>query len=423
MIQRLAIGLGIGTALFLSACGEEAPQAEEVVRPVRAVKIGDAQDLVRRSLPGRAKATQEVNLSFRVHGTLISFPTQVGDEVAEGGLLARLDPRDYEVTLRTVEGQLARAISELEAMKIARPEDISRAEAQVRSAEADLTLANQELKRLETIRAEEPGAIAEVAIDQARAAKGVAEASLVNAKEMLAIATRGARPEDIAAKESEIKSLDASADSARDELAYTYLRAPFPGTVVATYVENFEDVQAKEAILRLLDTERIEMVIDVPERGISNLGNVQRITVRFDAFPDRELAAEISEVGTEASLTTRTYPVTLIMDQPEDIKILPGMAGRATGEIAEGGAGDEGVIVPVAAVFSPEETQQSYVWIIDEGSMKAERRPVKTGRLTSIGILVTEGVSSGEWVVTAGVNSLREGQEVRLLEPAADDAS
>jgi multidrug efflux pump subunit AcrA (membrane-fusion protein) len=422
VIQRLAVTLCAGLALLLTACGEEQAETDEIVRPVRAVKIGDVESLIRRSLPGRAKAVQEVNLSFRIAGSLISFPTLVGQEVAEGDLLARLDPRDHEVNLRTVEGQLERAKAELEAMKVARPEDISRAKADVRAADADLTLAKQELRRLVSIREEDSGAIAAVRIDQAEASKGVAQAALASAQEMLAIATSGARPEDIIAKESEIASLAASVDSARDNLSYTYMRAPFAGTIVATYVQNFEDVQAKASIMRLLDTDSIEMVVDIPERSISNLNKLLKITVKFDAFPDYELLAEISEVGTEASLTTRTYPVTLLMEQPDDIKILPGMAGRATAEISEGGdSEDGGPLVPVSAVFSPEDSQQSFVWVINTETNKAERRPVQTGRLTALGIVVTDGVTAGEWVDTAGVNSLREGQAVRLLEPENDE--
>ena len=63
-----------------------------------------------------------------------------------------------------------------------------------------------------------------------------------------------------------------------------------------------------------------------------------------DTYPDKEIAATIKEIGKEASKTTRTYPVTLLMDQPEGFKVLPGMAGRTVG--AEGdlpaGAAREG---------------------------------------------------------------------------------
>ena len=73
------------------------------------------------------------------------------------------------------------------------------------------------------------------------------------------------------------------------------------GTVVATYVENFEDVRAKQAVLRLLDTKKIEMVINVPENLMPNLKYVKSIAVTFDAFPKHTLPATIKEVGTEAS--------------------------------------------------------------------------------------------------------------------------
>jgi RND family efflux transporter MFP subunit len=408
--------LAVGSLFVVSACEEDVTEAE-VVRPVRAIKVGDAEDLNRRSLPGRAKATQEVNLSFRVAGSLVSFPAQVGDKVATGDLLANLDPRDFEVRVRSVEAQLERSRSELDAMRVARPEDITRAEAGVRSAEADLNLANQDLTRLLNIQAEDAGAVAQAMIDQAQAAKNVTQAQLTNAQEELQIAKAGARAEDISAKEAENASLEASVDAARDDLSYTYLRAPFDGTVVATYVENFEDVQAKAAILRLVDTERIEMDINIPERSISNLPNVTNIRVEFDAFPGVQIPAEISEVGTEASQTTRTYPVTLIMDQPEGAKILPGMAGKASADVAAPGGGQGGgLIIPVKSLFSPQESQESFVWVVDPDSGQVATRAIVTGELTAFGVVVLDGLSVGEWVVTAGVNSLREGQQVRLVE-------
>jgi RND family efflux transporter MFP subunit len=140
------------------------------------------------------------------------------------------------------------------------------------------------------------------------------------------------------------------------------------------------------------------------------------IQVRFDAFPDRQIPAEVWEIGTEASQTTRTYPVTLIMDQPEGIKILPGMAGQASGKRKRAGdAGGRAIEIPVSAVFSPDDTDVSYVWVIDENTKAVSQREVKTGSLTDFGILVNDGLKPGEWIATAGVHYLREGQQVRLL--------
>ena len=115
--QGLAAVAVILSALLLSACEEQTVEGGPIVRPVRAVKVGEPAALARGTLPGQAKATQEVNLSFRVAGPLVSFPANIGDEVEAGDLLAQIDSRDFKVRLRNVAGQLARAKSELEATK------------------------------------------------------------------------------------------------------------------------------------------------------------------------------------------------------------------------------------------------------------------------------------------------------------------
>ena len=403
--------------LGLSACEEEVVKPE-VVRPIPAMKVADPDQLLKRSFPGRARAHTEVNLSFRVSGPLISRPTNVGDVVEPGDIIARIDPRDFEVRLRNVEGQLARARAQLEAMRIARPEDIRTQEAAVERAEAELTLANQELERVRRIQAEDPGAISQSLIDRNVEAQRSAEAELRRAREALQIAEVGARPEDIAAQEADILSLEATVQAAEDDLSYTYLRAPFGGTIVTTFVENFETVQAKQPIARILDKSKIEMVVNIPEQFISLVPLVESVQVRFDAFPDSDIEAKVFEIGKEASQTTRTFPVTLIMDQPEDVEILPGMAAVAMG--AKGlppEAYGVGIRVPMAAIFAPDPRQidDTFVWVIDEATMTVSRRKVRTGAVTDVGITVVEGLEPGEWIATAGVNTLREGQQVKFL--------
>jgi len=306
-------------------------------------------------------------LSFRVSGPLITFPVKVGDEVEQGRVLARIDPRDYQVNLSNVQGQLDRA-------------------------KAKLARAESEYKRELKIFQEDPGATSKAAVDRKREQRDSARA--------------------------DIKSLEASVAAAKDQLSYTYLRAPYKGTITATYVENFEDVRPKQAIVRLLDPSRIEMIISIPENLISNASYVTKVFVRFDAFPDREIEATIKEIGREASQTTRTYPVTLIMDQPQGIKILPGMAGKTVR--VEGDLPDQvtsaGIEVPVSATFSPDESGKTYLWVIDDQTKTVKRREIKTGRLTDRGITVQEGLKAGEWVATAGAHYLREGQQVRILD-------
>ncbi len=361
---RLATLL-ICSLLFFSGCAKEEPPKKEVIRPVKAIQVGGLEVLTGRTFPGKAKATQEANLSFRVNGTLNKFLAKVGDEVKKGRIMARLDPRDYEVNLRNARGQLDKA-------------------------RAALKLAQSDYERVVRVRDKDPGAISAAMIDAKMGTRDSAKAQLA--------------------------SLEAQVATAKDALSYTGLKAPFSGTVVETFVENYEDVQAKQQIVRIVDTSKIEFIVNVPENLISHAPKVKKVYVRFDAFPDKEISGTIKEIGKEASQTTRTYPVTLIMDQPDNVKILPGMAGQARGDRKSAAiTGGEGFSVPVSAVAADKE-KQNYVWTINEESGQVSRRTVKTGSLSENGIMVLEGLQPGDWVAIAGVHTLMEGQKVRILQ-------
>jgi RND family efflux transporter MFP subunit len=364
-VSRFSIALLLLAGMSLMGCGDKQVAQKETVRPVRAVRIGDTSQLTDRTFPGQAKATQEVDLSFRVAGPLITRPVNIGDLVKTGDIVARIDPRDFEVNLRSVQAQL-------------------------KDAEATLKRAEADFQRSRSIFEEDPGAISKTAVDRAEETR---DRSLAN-----------------------VDALTASVTAAEDALSYTYLRAPFDGRVVATYVENFEDVRAKQAIVRILDSSKIEMVISIPESLISFTPGVRDIEVTFDAFPDKPFPAVIKEIGAEASQTTRTYPVTLIMDQRDDVTILPGMAGRASGRPPDEYYGTEALEVPVSAVFSPEDDGKTYVWVIDDASKTVSSREVATTQLTDRGIRIASGLEAGEWIATAGVNYLEEGQQVSLLQ-------
>jgi membrane fusion protein, multidrug efflux system len=363
---RLLVACGAIT--WLAACSEKPGPEKPVIRPVRAIQVADPSKITQREFPGQAKATQEIELSFRVAGPLITRPVNVGDEVAADDVVARIDPRDFEVNLRAVKGQLTLA------------------RAAHKRAAADYERAVHILK-------DDPGAISRSAVDRAEEDR---DRALAN-----------------------VDTLEASVQAAEDALSYTYLHAPFDGQVVALYVENFEDVRAKQPIMRILDTSSIEMVVHIPENLISYAPAVTKIEATFDAFPGRAIPATIKEIGTEASRTTRTFPVTLIMKQPKDFKILAGMAGTATAPPPASLLTGK-LELPVAAVFSPEEDGKSYVWVIDEGTKTVKRREVTTGELGDRGIQITSGLKSGEWVATAGIHYLSEGQQVTLLDAGAD---
>lgn len=363
---RLLIMLLLPLILLIGCAEEEVKEVQ--IRPIKAIQIGGIEVFTGRWFPGKAKASQEANLAFRVSGTLTSFPVNVGDEIEQGSLLARLDPRDYQVELEN-------------------------SQAQLRKVQAALNLAQTEFKRVENIRLQDPGAVSQSMVDTRRS-------EMMSAK-------------------AQLGSTRSAVTRAQDNLNYAILNAPFKGTVVEKFVENFEDVKAKEQIVRLVDSRRIEFTVQIPESMMVHVTKVKKAFVVFDVNKDIEVPAEIKEIGREASQTTRTYPVTLIMAQPKEFKILPGMAGKARGDresvatIARQEQA-EAVEIPIVAVFS-DQGDGSFVWVIDIATNTVTRRQLEVGDLTDNGILV-KGLESGEWIATAGVNTLVEGQQIRIIE-------
>ncbi len=417
-LDRISCGsrrvFAVATAVAVLAtlgCKEE-EAAVEIVRPVRAIKVDDTERMMLRTYPGTAKAADEVDLSFRVGGTLLTFPVNVGDKIEKDQIVAKLDPRDFEVSLRNIEGQVDRARSELAAMqKGARPEDLVKLEATVTRVKAELDDAQLDFNRYSELLA--ANAAAQIDVDRRKLRLDQKKTELTQAEKELEIGKSGAREEDISAKKAEIASLEASADATRDQLNYTILKAPFAGTIATKYVDNFQTVQARQPVVRLLDSTIIEMIVDIPEGVIGLVPRVKDVIVKFEAIPDAEIRATIKEVGTEAREATRTYPVTLAMQPPEGVKILPGMAGEArAGEVEPAPEDQSGPIIPTSAVFS-DKSGKSYVWIVTEPAMMVTKREVQVGELTPLGVRVN-GLKTGEWIVTAGVNYLAEGQKVSI---------
>jgi multidrug efflux pump subunit AcrA (membrane-fusion protein) len=132
----------------------------------------------------------------------------------------------------------------------------------------------------------------------------------------------------------------------------------------------------------------------------------------------------IKQISKEASQATRTYPVTLAMQQPEGGNILPGMAGEA---LLEADLPEEsarlGIQVPTTALFTEDDIEKSYVWVIDQATNTLERREVQTGDLSEFGILIKSGLQAGEWVVVAGTTLLSAGEEVSILGAPGESAS
>lgn len=364
-IRRAGHGWGVFGMVLLTLSGltgcRKQGDSPEAIRPVRVIRVGDLSEFRGRQFPGRAEAVQFVDLSFRVSGTLQTLPARLGQSVAAGEVIARVDERDFQVRVTGAEAGLARA-------------------------EAELVRADEEYTRLNMVF--DRGAASEVEIVRAREARNIAAAN--------------------------VKSLQADLQIARDALTDTSLRAPFSGEIAARFTENFEDIQARQPVLRIVDNSRIRFTVHIPEQMMAQLDAIEEIRCEFDAFPGLELVAEVDEVQREADPVTRTFPITLVMEQPANGQILAGMSGRAwVSRISTDPESSEEFDLPASAVRQ-NAGDQSFVWIVNGASGVVSRRPVEVDRTSPTGLRV-RGVAPGDLVATAGAAFLREGQRVRVL--------
>jgi len=144
-MMKKALLAGLAGALLLGACRqEETPEPEPTARPVRLIEVAAGGD-ASRSFPGRVTASNQVDLSFRVGGPLIELPVNEGEVMREGQLVARVDPRDFQIRLNAAKADYERteadfdrfiALYEREAISLAQL-DQSRAVREVALAALD----------------------------------------------------------------------------------------------------------------------------------------------------------------------------------------------------------------------------------------------------------------------------------------------
>ncbi|WP_288844519.1 efflux RND transporter periplasmic adaptor subunit [uncultured Alistipes sp.] len=220
--------------------------------------------------------------------------------------------------------------------------------------------------------------------------------------------------QDAEAARTRFAQARAAYNNALDLLKDTKLKAPFAGVIEDTYVDNYERVQAGQAILRLVDPRTTTVKFTMPERGLAALADSStRFEVVFDNFRGIRFAARLKDYARTSS-DASGFPVSLTLSGTDTLRydISPGMSCTVTMFSAD--PVPDAVSVPLSAIYAPTEGG-TYVWVVGPDS-RVERRTVTLGELFgSDRVVIDSGVVPGETVVTAGVYQLHAGDEVRIL--------
>jgi len=242
----------------------------------------------------------------------------------------------------------------------------------------------------------------------------VAEAGLKAKEQELVKGRAGARQEDVATQKAVIRGLKSQLKSLNDKLSDATLRVPFDGIIATRKVENFSNIQAKEAVATLQNLSSPNLILDVPGPDVYKLAKIKELDLKvvLDSIPGREFEATRGEFSTQADAATQTYRARVAIQNPDGEPILPGMTGSVIVTAKQEGAGV--FMLPISAIASAADGK-SFVWIVNTENNKVARRGVVTGEASGANIAISDGLKEGDVVVVAGISALQESMVVKAV--------
>ena len=253
-------------AIFFINWKKTEPQKPQVVRPLKIFRVGALLESPSRQYPGRVQAVQRVDLAFQVQGQLIEFPIIEGEEMEQGALLSKLDPRDYENTLAAKKASQEKArfdfekIQKLYEKQVAAKDELAEKQALYDIATAQVEIAKKALNDT-ILRAPFPGRIAKKLVEN------------------------------------------------------------FENVLAKQPVLSLQDIRSIEIVSNVPEE------MDALTRKQSSY---YRFVARFDYLPDRDFEVSLKEFSTQADPKTQTYAITFSMPSPKDVNILPGMTATVS---------------------------------------------------------------------------------------------
>lgn len=357
--SAFGLSAAVLAAFFLAGCQDENDAGDRPPRPVRTVSVSFNPEDTYGSLVGEIRPRTETSFSFRQGGEIRERDVDVGDLVEVGTVLARLDAEDAQDALRKAEANLFSA------------------QAQSQNAETERARQQQLYPRTSTRQ------LFEAAMAQADMAKAGVDAA------------------------------QAGLRIAQTNVDNRVLKANAAGVVTAIGGEVGQVAGGGQMVVRVAQLGTRDAVFQVPEATIQTTGGNARVDVQLLSNPNAKATGTVREISPTADPVTRNFTVRVGLDSaPDDFRF--GSAVRGTIRLS----GEPAARLPIGALFNLD--NKSAVWVVDAASKTTKLVPVEVHRFDTKDFLVTKGLASGDNVVVAGVQQLRPGMPVRLLEGSAE---
>lgn len=350
----------VTSLVLLTGCKETTSQ-KSVSAPiaVQTIQVTEADHPLWISLLGQAEGSREVDIKAQVNGSLKHIRFKEGTAVKTGDILYEIDPAPFEAQLN-----LARANTQ--------------------SARAELQNATKTFERSKQLI--KTGAISQQTFDADKRALDVAKAK------------------HLAAQASE---RDASID-----LGWTKVRAPVDGRIEKSLVNPGTLISAQSTLLtQITQHDDVRVNFAPSSRALDGATITPENLVRILDEQGHLTPATLDYVA--QSINPQTSTRTMRARLPQGSQILPGDFVRVQLMI---GTRKNAVLVPQKAVRQLPDGTYS-VFVFKDG--KAVQQPIKVDRWTGPDWIATEGLKTGDRVITNQQLKLRNGLKVRLDKQAS----
>ena len=206
--------------------------------------------------------------------------------------------------------------------------------------------------------------------------------------------------------ETQLSKARAAAEAADNALENCTVKAPFNGVAGEIFIEHGIEAGVMEPIARILDISSVEIEFSVPEKEINGINEGEELTVEVPALGNLTFSARIKNKGVSASPLSHSYTCTLA-HSPQAKGLMPGMVCKISRSELSG----KGTVIPASCVKT--DASGRYVWTVNESTVY--KKYITVGGFSGTGVIITDGLSEGDNIITEGSQKVSGGMKVKVL--------
>ncbi|PKQ65024.1 hypothetical protein BZG02_04090 [Labilibaculum filiforme] len=249
-----------------------------------------------------------------------------------------------------------------------------------------------------------------IALEKSSATFKLAEAEYKRYKRLLEKESVAASTYDL--MESNYTAAKTAYESAKNALEDTDLKAPFSGYISDVFVNNFEEVNPGQPIISFIDLSKFEVKAWISLKDLAKVTDSTQYACLVEVGNKKiRVPGTLKEIGHKTSMSKQSYPISILIDAPKNIKLRAGMTTHM--EIIKKETSSVGSLqIPITCVYNKE--NKTFVWLFNESTNTVSAKEVLSGKVVANDMIeIKRGLKGGENIVSTGVNYLFEGQKVK----------